>query len=119
MNAPADGTLSTKPNSTTSEAIVQELTVYDKLNKTKDDVTLRIKENRDQRIDVARRLEKIRASFAERELKMKELENEMFLLKKRDIVEEIVRQKTKEMEMKKKLTDIVSLYMYANSILLN
>ena len=93
---------------TSSDVITEQLTVYDTLNETKNVVSSKLQENKEQRIDVARRLEKMRASFGERELKMKELENEMFLLKKRDIVEEIVRQKTKELEMSKKLADIVS-----------
>jgi hypothetical protein len=60
--------------------------VYDRLNSKKDEVFQQQNAVRDKRIEIARRLEAMKNSFVEREMKMQELEKDMFLLKKKDVV---------------------------------
>ena len=59
---------------------------YAVLDKKQQEVLQRQNENRDKRIEISRKLESMRNSFVDRELKMQELENDMLVLKKRDIV---------------------------------
>lgn len=60
--------------------------LYENLNSKKEDVFRQQKEVRDKRIEIARRLEAMKNSFVEREVKMQQLEKDMFLLKKKDLV---------------------------------
>jgi len=95
--------MSKNANKFVANATIEHLTIEE------ENISQRAQENRKQRIEIARRLNDIRNHNENRDLKRRELESEMKLIEKKQLIEELVNKRRALDEIKKKKGETVSI----------
>lgn len=85
-----------------------ELRYFEKtaLEIEEENISRRVQENRDLRINASRKLEQMRKQGSERQKRYEEVEKELLLLHKRELYEHIIQERLAEEEIQKKMEDL-------------